>query len=163
MVPNKPVLQLTIEELKEMIEADIERIKKDISDGKVSNKYQAQSYVKKLQEFLKLRYFQGKVYKKAKEILGNLKFVNTSSEETISQNQKKISDIKKLKKLKGQIGFFDEYSLTDEEIKRALQEPNEFIDELREKNVQLEKDAKLARFCLYYLMDRKGLFDSLRR
>ena len=46
-------------------------------------------------------------------------------------------------------------------MKRAIDEPDAFLKELKEENVQLEKDKKLARFMLAYLMHRTQVLRAI--
>ena len=157
---NKPIFGLTVSEFKAMVEADIELIKTALMDHKVRNWYKALEYKKKLQDFLTLDYFKGG-YRNVRDILENLKFFYQDSYRQIIANKGKIDEIRKIKRLKGQLSFFDSYSLTEEEQKRASTNPQEFIDELKEANKKLEKDYKLARFMIAYIMNFNNFLSSI--
>ena len=165
---SNPIFRKTIEELAEMIMEDIRLFESDYPefdlDGKRKNIYKAHEFANKLRDFMDLDYFKGSLYKHVADIVGNLKFWAKDSKERIEKNKAKISEVRKIKKIKmakGQISFFDMYKLTDDEVNRACGESDAFIQELKDENEQLEKDNKLARFCLYYLMNHNKLLRSI--
>ncbi|MBR3281435.1 MAG: hypothetical protein IKI57_06360 [Clostridia bacterium] len=162
---GNPIFQLKIAELKQQVEDDIHDLELETpeydTNGRRRNIYKAFEYAKKLREFLELEYFNGGIYRCVGDIVGNIKFWAKDSEERIERNKNKIEEIKKVKKLKGQISLFDKYSLSDEDMKRAIDEPDLFLKELKEENIQLEKDKKLARFVLAYLMHRNQILTAI--
>ena len=161
MGANKPIFQYSIEELKDLVHEDIDRLKGDIETGKVKNEYQAQAYIDKLNDFLELNYFKGTLYHNVREVLQNLKFFLQDARNQAAIAKSKIEDVRKIKRLKGQISLFDRYLLNDEEMDRAIKEPDEFIEELKKKREEYEKDHKLARFCCAYLMSHQNFFNNL--
>ena len=158
---NKPIFQLSIQELKDLVQEDIKRLEEDIEAGKVINKYRSQTYVDKLNAFLELNYFKGSLYRNVREVLGNLKFFLRDASDQSEICKSKIDDVRKVKKLKGQISLFDRYLLSDDEMARAISEPDELIKELKEKKDEYDKDYRLARFCIAYLMSHNTFFKIL--
>ena len=158
---NKPIFQLSIQELKDLIEEDIKRLEEDIGAGKVVNEYQAQAYVDKLNAFLELNYFKGTLYRNVREVLQNLKFFLKDARDQADICKSKIEDARRVKKLKGQISLFDRYLLSDEEMARAINDPDGFIEELKKKKDEYDKDYKLGRFCCAYLMSHNTFFKIL--
>ena len=163
---SNPIFRKTLTELWQMIDEDVRFLESDYPmydiNGKKKNVYKAREYANKLRDFLTLNYFKDKTYRYVADIFGNLKYWTDSTNQDIEKNKKKIIEIKSIKRLKGQISIFDDVSsLTQEELKRACCEPDVFIKELKELNSKLEKDNKLGRFCLAYLMNHNQLLRGI--
>lgn len=156
MGPDKPIKKMTIAELKAMVEEDIKKIEEDIRNRKITNYYKGQAYADKLKYFLKDEYFKsGSLYKKFRDITDNLK----GTYQRIQELDQKIIDAKRLKKLKGQVSFFDAYTLTEEEMENVLKDPEAAI-----KSFELEKDSlrkKSPNFMLGYLTNHGAFLKSL--
>ena len=162
MVLDKPIYQLTVMELIDVVQDDIAWLKEDIKAGKVKNRYIAQAYVDKLNDFLTLDYFKGGTYQNVRQILGNLKFFLQDSKDQADILERKIEDVKRIKKMNLQMSLFgDGYLLSEKEIQRALKEPEAFIVELKEKLEGRKKDYKLAKFCMAYLVNHNNFFQKL--
>ncbi len=156
MGPDKPIKKMTIAELKALVEDDIAKIEKDILNGKIPNVYKGQAYVKKLKQFLTEEYFRvNTIYKKLRDITDNLRGINQRCQEL----EQKIADAKKLKKLKGQVSFFDEYVLSDEEMKSVLRDPDGTIKAFIERKETLTKKNPV--FMLGYLTNHSTFLKSL--
>lgn len=158
---NKSIIKMNIDELRNTINWDIRRLNDAISKGIVRNKYQTAEYVKKLEDFLTLDYFKGSLYKTTGEVLGNVKFFYKDSSDNLAINKSVISEVKKVKKRKGQISLFDDFFLMEDQLERALKDPDGYIKELEEENKKLEKDFKLAKFLMAYIMNHDQFFNRL--
>ncbi len=160
-----PIFRITLHELRKMVDEDIRFLESDYPEydihGNKKNVYKAREYANKLRDFLTLEYFRNPIYKCVSDIFSNLKYWANSTEHEMEMNSKKIAEIKAIKRLKGQTSIFDEYSLSEDEIKRACVAPDDFINELKEEDIRLKKDNKLARFCLAYLADHTALLRGI--
>ena len=156
------IYEMTPEEFKELIEFEIYCIQIDDLKNLISNSYMAKEYVEKFKKFLELEYFKSNVWRNVRDILSNLVVWRRYCTEKQEENVQKIMLIRRLKKLKGQISFIDDFSLlSNEEYKRANKEPDGFIEDLKLANKDLEKDIKLANFIMAYIAN-KNFIDALK-